>query len=106
MPMTNTKTDLQDRTPFSHFVLYGLVLPVLFLPGVELFVLAGQTEAYFAWTFASPLSAAFMGAGYWAAMFHAYSGARGRSWKKVRTSLPAAVTATTLLTLTDRKSVV
>jgi len=98
--MTDTKTDLQDLTPYSHFVLYGLVLPVLFIAGVQLFVLSGQTEAYFAWTFASPLSAAFMGAGYWAAMFHAYSGARGRSWKKVRTSLPAAVTATTLLTLT------
>ena len=98
--MTDTKTDLQDLTPYSHFVLYGLVLPVLFIAGVQLFVLSGQTEAYFAWTFASPLSAAFMGAGYWAAMFHAYTGARDRSWKKVRTSLPAAVTATTLLTLT------
>jgi hypothetical protein len=41
-----------------------------------------------------------MGAGYWAAMVHAYTGAHSRAWAYVRTSLPAAVTATTLLTIT------
>jgi len=98
--MADTKTASQDLTPYSRFGLYGLVLPLLFIAGAQLFVLSGQTETYFAWTFASPLSAAFMGAGYWAAMFHAYTGARGRSWAKVRTSIPAALTATSLLTIT------
>lgn len=98
--MTVTTTDVQGLTPFSRFVLFGIVLPLLFIAGVQLFILAEQTETYFAWTFASPLSAAFMGAGYWAAMLHAYSGARAKSWATVRTSLPAALTATTLLTIT------
>ncbi|MGZ9226500.1 MAG: hypothetical protein ACXW4M_13185 [Anaerolineales bacterium] len=98
--MTVTTTDVQGLTPFSRFVLFGIVLPLLFIAGVQLFILAEQTETYFAWTFASPISAAFMGAGYWAAMLHAYSGARAKSWATVRTSLPAALTATTLLTIT------
>jgi hypothetical protein len=87
-------------TRYSLFILYGLVLPLLFIAGVQLFVLSEQTETYFAWTFASPLSAAFLGAGYWAAMFHAYSGARANAWASVRTSMAAALTATTLLAIT------
>ena len=98
--MTATTTEPQGLTFYSRFVLFGIVLPLLFIAGVQLFILAEQTETYFAWTFAAPFSAAFMGAGYWAAMLHAYSGARDSSWATVRTSLPAALTATTLLTIT------
>jgi succinate dehydrogenase hydrophobic anchor subunit len=98
--MTNTKTDSQGLTFYSRFVVFGIVLPLLFIAGVQLFILSEQTETYFAWTFASPISAAFMGAGYWAAMLHAYSGARASSWANVRTSMPAALTATSLLTIT------
>ena len=100
--MTATATDRRSTglTLYSRFVLYGLVLPLLFIAGVQLFLLSEQTETYFAWTFAAPFSAAFMGAGYWAAMLHAYTGAQSRAWSFVRTSLPAAVTATTLLSIT------
>src|SRR6266511_2915919 len=98
--MLVSKTNTQGLTFYSRFVLFGLVLPLLFIAGIQLFILSEQTETYFAWTFASPLPAAFMGAGYWAAMFHAYSGARAKGWQYVRTSMPAALTATTLLTIT------
>ena len=98
--MTATTTERQDLTLYSQFVLYGLVLPLLFIAGVQLFLLSEQTDTYFAWTFGAPISAAFLGAGYWAAMFHAYTGARSKSWAFVRTSLPAALTATTLLSIT------
>ena len=98
--MTIEKTTPQGLTTYSRFVLYVLVLPLLFIAGIQLFILSKQTETYFAWTFAAPISAAFMGAGYWAAMFHAYSGAHARDWAYVRTSVGAALTATTLLTIT------
>lgn len=98
--MTATTTEPQDLTLYSQFVLYGLVLPLLFIAGVQLFLLSEQTETYFAWTFVAPISAAFLGAGYWAAMFHAYTGARAKAWAMVRTSLPAALTATGLLSIT------
>ena len=98
--MTATNSDPQGLTAYSRFVLYGLVLPLLFIAGIQLFILAEQTETYFAWTFVAPISAAFLGAGYWSAMFHAYTGARAKGWEYVRTSMPAALTATGLLTIT------
>jgi len=98
--MIATQPESQALTLYSRLVLFGLVLPLLFIAGVQLFVLSEQTDTYFAWTFGSPLAAAFMGAGYWAAMVHAYTGARSRAWAYVRTSMPAALTATTLLTIT------
>jgi hypothetical protein len=98
--MTATTTEPQDLTLYSRLVLYSLVLPLLFIAGVQLFLLAEQTDTYFAWTFSAPISAAFMGAGYWSAMFHAYTGARAKAWATVRTSLPAALTATGLLSIT------
>ena len=98
--MTAPTSDSQNLTPYSRFVLYGLVLPLLFIAGIQLFVLAEQTETYFAWTFAAPFSAAYMGAGYWAAMFHAYTGAHSRDWSYVRTSMAAAIVATSMLSIT------
>jgi len=99
--MSAIKTDSQaGLTLYSRFVLFGLVLPLLFIAGIQLFILSEQTETYFAWTFAAPISAAYMGAGYWAAMLHAYTGVRAKAWAYVRTSLPAALTATGLLTIT------
>ncbi len=98
--MTTRTAERRDLTLYSELVLYVLVLPLLFIAGVQLFLLSEQTETYFAWTFGAPVSAAFLGAGYWAAMFHAYSGARSGSWSFVRTSMPAALTATVLLSLT------
>jgi hypothetical protein len=98
--MTARTTETQELTSYSRFVLYGLVLPLLFIAGIQLFLLSEQTDTYFAWTFAAPISAAFLGAGYWSAMFHAYTGARAKAWATVRTSMPAALTATGLLSLT------
>lgn len=98
--MTTTTMGSQGVTLYSRLVLFVLVLPLLFIAGIQLFVLSEQTGTYFAWTFAAPIAAAFMGAGYWAAMLHAYRGARASAWADVRTSLPAALTATSMLTVT------
>jgi hypothetical protein len=100
MHMTSTTTTSEGLASYSRFVLFVLVLPLLFIAGIQLFILSAQTETYFAWTFAMPVSAAFLGAGYWSAMFHAYTGARAKAWAYVRTSMPAALTATGLLTIT------
>lgn len=98
--MAVTKTESQSLTLFSRLLLFGLILPLLFIAGVQLFILSGQTETYFAWTFAAPLPAAFLGAGYWAAMFYAFLGTRAKGWEYARSSMPAALTAVTLLTVT------
>lgn len=98
--MAATKTEPQSLTPFSRLLLFGLILPLLFIAGVQLFILSEQTETYFAWTFAAPLPAAFLGAGYWAAMFYAFQGTRAKGWEYARSSMPAALTAVLLLTIT------
>ena len=49
-----------------------MALPLLFIAGIQLYILSEQTEIYFAWTISLPLTAAFLGAGYWAAMGVAY----------------------------------
>ncbi|MGB8983812.1 MAG: hypothetical protein WCC12_18220 [Anaerolineales bacterium] len=96
--MNNTKAAAQSNT--SHLILFVFILPLLFIAGVQLFILSAQTETYFAWTFTAPLSAAFLGAGYWAAMFYAAQGMRARGWAYLRSSMPAALTAVVLLTVT------
>jgi len=93
-------SNAEGLTLYSRLVLFGLVLPLLLIAGIQLFVLSEKTETYFAWTFASAISAAFMGAGYWSAMFHAYTGARAKGWAFVRSSMPAALTATGMLSVT------
>jgi hypothetical protein len=85
---------------FSRFVLIAMILPSLFIAGVQLFVLSGQTETYFAWTIAAPIVAAFMGASYWAAMVHNVLALREGTWAYVRSSLPGALAATTLIAIT------
>jgi len=78
------------------FFTFG-VLPLLFIAGVQLFILSEQTELYFAWTIPLPFTAAFMGAGYWAALANAFVIIREPSWDRTRVSIPAGLTATTLL---------
>lgn len=92
--------EAQGLTRYARLTLYVFTTPLLFIAGFQLYVLAEHTATYFAWTIASPLAAAFLGAGYWAAIPHAWLAVRAKSWATVRTSLPAAVTATALLTVT------
>lgn len=53
---------------FSRLFIQFVALPLLFIAGIQLYVLSESTDVYFAWTIAVPLTAAFLGAGYWAAM--------------------------------------
>ena len=86
----------KDRSFSRLFVTFG-VLPLLFIAGVQLFILSTQTADYFAWTIASPLTAAFMGAGYWAALIASYMSLRQESSVWVRVTGLTSLAATTLL---------
>lgn len=70
--------------------------------GVQLFVLTEQTERLFAWTIAPPnnryLTAAFMGAAYWASLFLVFLASREKIWARARIAIPG-VWVFTLLTL-------
>jgi len=77
------------------------VLILLFVAGVQLFVLSEHTDVYFSWTIASPFTAAFLGAGYWAALFAIYFVSRDATWASARTSALPSALATTLMGITS-----
>ncbi|HEY2935374.1 MAG TPA: hypothetical protein VGJ25_02160 [Gaiellaceae bacterium] len=71
---------------------------LVFAAGVPLFLGSTQTARYFAWTIKSPLTAAFLGANYWAAIVLEVLGARQRVWARVRVAF-VPVLVFTLATL-------
>jgi len=74
-----------------------LVASVLvFIIGIPLFLLSGQTDRYFAWTISVPLTAAFLGAGYWSSFFIEFVAARERVWANSRVAVPAVFVFTAL----------
>ena len=64
--------------PLRRF--YYLAILLVTSVGVFTFVLATETDRLFAWTINPPLTAAFLGANYFAAFFLALLGARERLW--------------------------
>ncbi|HVL97799.1 MAG TPA: hypothetical protein VM324_00710 [Egibacteraceae bacterium] len=57
---------------------------LVLLAGVQLFVFTERTDEYFAWTVVPPVSAAFLGAGYFAAMAMEWVAVRQRTWVSAR----------------------
>jgi hypothetical protein len=58
--------------------------------------LTEQTNLYFAWTIQAPLTAAFLGEGYFASFLLEVLAAREREWARTRIAVPAVFTFTTL----------
>ena len=64
--------------------------------GVFTFILSEDTDRFFAWTIAPPLTAAFLGGNYWAAFFLAYATTRERAWANARLTYAVSVVFITL----------
>jgi hypothetical protein len=62
--------------------LFNMVL--VFIAGVQLFVLSTRTGDYFAWAIGAPISAAYLGAGYWASLIYLILAFRTREWQRAR----------------------
>lgn len=69
---------------------------LVFLAGFQLFVLTEYTDSYFAWTIQPPLTAAFLGAGYFSSFLLEFLSAREKEWDKARIAVPAVFVFTTL----------
>src|SRR5437588_8998643 len=69
---------------------------LVFLAGLQLSLLTEQTDTYFAWTIHPSLTAAFLGAAYWAAVPVEVIAARQTIWAKARVAVPAIWLFTTL----------
>ena len=58
-------------------------------PACQLFCFPWQTDEFFAWTIASPMTAVFLGAAYWSAVGLEVAAARAEGWAGARIALPA-----------------
>jgi hypothetical protein len=76
---------------------FAIAAALAFIAGVLLFVLAAETDRFFSWTIEPPLTAAFLGAAYWAACVLLTWAARQRSWAPARTALPPVFVIAVLL---------
>lgn len=82
----------------TRFYAAAAVLAVI--AGVLLFPLATETDRFFSWTIEPPVTAAFLGAAYWAAALLLGWAARRREWASARTALPPVATIAVLLLVT------
>jgi hypothetical protein len=69
---------------------------LVFLAGIQLFILTERTDRYFAWTIDIPLTAAALGGAYWASSIMEFSASRQPTWARARIALPAVGLFTTL----------
>jgi len=70
---------------------------VIFLLGLSLFVAPTETDRLFAWTIKVPLTAAFLGASYWASTTLAVACASEREWARGRAFAPPYLIAGVVL---------
>lgn len=69
---------------------------LVFLAGLQLFAFSERTEEFFAWTIDPAATAAFLGAGYWAAVAVELLAATESRWERARVAVPAVFVFTTL----------
>lgn len=72
---------------------------LVFMAGVPLFIGTEQTDRYFAWTVRPPITAAFLGAAYWASCVLELGAARQATWARARIAVPAVLVFTSLTML-------
>ncbi len=98
MPEQRKEGIPRPLNPWMRRILYA-ASALVFLAGFQLFILTEYTRTYFAWDVLPPLTAASLGAAYWASVLVELSSARGATWAKARVAVPGvwAFTALTLI---------
>ncbi len=81
--------------PLRWFFRIAAVLALI--AGLQLFAGAAETDRFFSWTIEPPLTAAFLGAAYWAAFVLLAWAAVQESWSYARTVIPPVFTIALLL---------
>jgi hypothetical protein len=69
---------------------------LVFVAGIQLFVFSEQTDTFFAWTIDPPLTAASLGAAYWASCALEFFASTKRTWAHARIAVPAVLIFTGL----------
>ena len=88
-------------TPMFAFARLVLVLDLIAVvgAGVQLYLLSERTDELFAWTIKAPVTAAFLGAGYWSSIPIVLIALRAREWRQARTLVVMGLAITGFTTL-------
>jgi hypothetical protein len=95
--MSTTSKTVQTSRPMRFLFFFAAVLVAF--AAIPLFLFSERTNEFFAWTIQPPLTAAFLGAGYWAVTLAAVLAIRQSEWTKVRIVLPVVVSGVGLILL-------
>jgi hypothetical protein len=76
---------------------YAIAAGLAVIAGIQLFVGASETDRFFSWDIEPPITAAFLGAAYWAAAVLLGWASRQRTWAEARTALPPVLAIAVLL---------
>jgi len=101
-PTTRTETPASQEGGQFRVLTRGMSIlltvagGLVFLAGLQLFVFPERTDEFFAWTIDVPLTAAFLGAGYWASVALEWLAARERLWANARIAVPSVFVFTSL----------
>lgn len=93
MPKATPNPRMMSRYMSDLLVVAAILV---FIIGIPLFLLSEQTQTYFAWTIASPLTAAFLGAAYWSSCLLEWLASREKRWSNARIAVPAVLLFTAL----------
>lgn len=94
MKATQTAAIRQTTLGMQRMLLAASIL--VFIVGIQLFILTEMTDRLFAWTIQNPLTAAFLGAAYWASFAMEFLASRKRVWAHARIAVPAVLIFTGL----------
>jgi hypothetical protein len=98
--MTTAPTSLVRPVTLFTRVVFILAALLAIIAGIQLYILTDDTAHYFAWTIAAPLSATFLGVGYWTGAALLLFAARERAWANIRIAVAPVVAFVPLMLVT------
>jgi uncharacterized integral membrane protein len=93
--LTRREDQIRSVTKGMKWMLFVASI-LVFIVGIQLFIFTEQTDRYFAWTVNPPLTAASLGAAYWASFIMELSASRQETWARTRIAVPAVLLFTWL----------
>src|ERR1051326_4868245 len=98
--MSSPTPPLVRPVTLSTRIVFVLSALLAIIAGIQLYILTEETNHYFAWTIDDPLSATFLGTGYWTGAALLLFGMAERAWANIRVAVAAVVAFVPLILLT------
>jgi hypothetical protein len=91
--------EIRPVIPFTR-IIFILAALLAAIAGIQLYILTDYTDHFFAWTIKQPLSATFLGAGYWTGVALLLFSTFERAWANIRVAIAAVSVFVPLILIT------